>query len=58
MPLQKYQHEVQVSSRAPGVVYVRINNNRILFDSILEPFLRDYPQTDQLAHMLDHPDET
>ena len=43
MPLQKYQHEVQVSSRAPGVVYVRINNNRILFDSILEPFLRDYP---------------
>ena len=33
---EKYQHEVQVSSRGPGVVYVRINNNRILFDSILE----------------------
>ena len=25
---------------------------------ILEPFFRDYPRTDQLAHMLDHPDET
>ena len=32
----KYQHEVQVSSRGPGVVYVSINNNRILFDSILQ----------------------
>ena len=29
--------------------------------TILEPFFRDYPRTDQLAlihHMLDHPDET
>ena len=33
---EKYQHEVQVSSRGPGVVHVGINNNRILFDSILK----------------------
>ena len=31
-----YQREVQVSSRGPGVVHVGINNNRILFDSILK----------------------
>ena len=31
-----YQREVQVSSRGVGVVHVGINNNRILFDSILQ----------------------